>query len=97
MSSDVTTAKDLRDRTNDELVSFVQEKSEELFKLRFQHYTGQLENTARLKFVKKEIARARTIISQRDQGLEVVTKARAIGDMDMAPASAGEPDGEDEE
>lgn len=75
MPSDAMTARDLRDRSRDELVAFVQEKSEELFKLKFQHYTGQLDNTARLKTVKRELARARTIITELDRGIFVARPA----------------------
>ena len=96
MSSEVMSAKDLRDRTDDELVSFVQEKSEELFKLRFQHYTGQLENTARLKMVRRELARARTVITERDLGIEIKTRP-----IDASPPAGtnddADPAGADEE
>ena len=40
---------------------------EELFKLRFQHFTGQLENVSRLGHVRREIARARTILQEKSQ------------------------------
>ena len=40
----------------------------ELFNLRFQQATGQLENTARLKTVKKTIARIKTVITEREMG-----------------------------
>ncbi|MEM7678404.1 MAG: 50S ribosomal protein L29 [Myxococcota bacterium] len=93
MTNDAISPKDMRDRTDDELVTFVQEKSEELFKLRFQHYTGQLENTARLKTVRREIARARTIITQRGQGTSVPVTARLTAD---AP-TASEPEGQTEQ
>ena len=59
--SSVTRSKDLRGRTPAELADFVREKQDELFKLRFQHHTGQLENVARLGQVRREIARANTI------------------------------------
>lgn len=65
-SSNVTKAKDLRTQTGEELATFLRDKSEELFKLRFQHFTGQLENVARLKQVRREIARAKTIIAQKE-------------------------------
>jgi large subunit ribosomal protein L29 len=65
-SSNVTKAKDLRTQTNEELSVFLRDKSEELFKLRFQHFTGQLENVARLKQVRREIARVKTIIAQKE-------------------------------
>jgi large subunit ribosomal protein L29 len=67
MASEVVKAKDLKVRSDEELSSFIREKSEELFKLRFQHFTGQLENVARLKQVRREIARARTIQSEKQR------------------------------
>jgi len=65
MASDIVKAEDLRSRTDEELDTFLQEKSEELFKLRFSHFTGQLENVAKMKHVRREIARAKTIIAQK--------------------------------
>jgi large subunit ribosomal protein L29 len=65
MASEVVKAKDLRGRSEEELLSFIREKAEELFKLRFQHFTGQLENVARLNQVRREIARARTILGEK--------------------------------
>ena len=70
MSGDITRPKDLRGRTLDELEEFVREKKEELFKLRFQHFTGQLENVARMKHTRREIARALTILEQKRSGQE---------------------------
>ena len=67
MASDITKAQDLRSRTDEELQVFLREKNEELFKLRFQHHTGQLENVARMKQVRREIARARTIIGEKNR------------------------------
>ena len=52
-----------------ELAEFIGDKRQELFNLRFQHATGQLENTARLKETKKELARGLTVAHQR--GLDV--------------------------
>ncbi len=48
-----------------QLVEFVADARQELFNLRFQHATGQLENTARLRAAKKELARGLTIARQR--------------------------------
>ena len=58
-------AKDLRQLNNLELEARVSELTEELFNLRFQLAVGQLENTARIKTVKRNIARMKTIISER--------------------------------
>ena len=48
-----------------ELVAKEKSYKEELFNLRFQLATGQLENTARIKMVKKDIARVKTILAER--------------------------------
>ena len=52
-----------------ELANFVGDKREELFNLRFQHATGQLENTSRLREAKRELARGLTVANER--GLDV--------------------------
>ena len=49
-------AKEIREKTNEELLQEIDTLKDELFNLRFQQATGQLENTARLKTVKKTIA-----------------------------------------
>jgi len=48
-----------------QLVEFVADARQEIFNLRFQHATGQLENTARLKAAKKDLARGLTAAHQR--------------------------------
>ena len=58
-------AKELRDLTSEELMSKLNDFKSELFSLRFQLATGQLENTARIKMVKKDIARVKTILAER--------------------------------
>jgi large subunit ribosomal protein L29 len=65
MGSEIAKSSDLRGRSADELLAFVKDKSEELFRLRFQHATGQLENVARMKHVRREIARAQTILTEK--------------------------------
>jgi large subunit ribosomal protein L29 len=52
-----------------ELVEFIGNKRQELFNLRFQHATGQLENTARLRLAKRELARGLTVAGAR--GIDV--------------------------
>ena len=49
-------AKEIREKTNEELLQEIDTLKDELFNLRFQQATGQLENTARLKTVKKTIS-----------------------------------------
>ncbi|MFQ7119874.1 MAG: 50S ribosomal protein L29 [Intestinibacter sp.] len=58
-------AKELRDLTSEELMNKLNDFKSELFSLRFQLATGQLENTARIKMVKKDIARVKTILAER--------------------------------
>jgi len=56
----------ITDISDAELVSMHDEAKRELFNLRFQHATGQLENTARMREVRKEVARAKTEIRARE-------------------------------
>ena len=58
-------AKDLRDLSNDELNRRLADTRQELFNLRFQSATGQLENTARLRIARREIARILTVREER--------------------------------
>ena len=57
--------KDLRANNPQDLVAKLGELKAELFNLRFQLATGQLENTARIKFVKKDIAKVKTVLAER--------------------------------
>jgi large subunit ribosomal protein L29 len=66
----LTRARDLRDLTDDELEQKLSETRQELFNLRFQSATGALENPARLKLTKREIARILTVRNQRAETLE---------------------------
>ncbi|MBA3346954.1 MAG: 50S ribosomal protein L29 [Actinobacteria bacterium] len=59
-------AKQLRDMTDDELARKMAETRQELFNLRFQSATGALENSARLRTAKREIARILTVRHERD-------------------------------
>jgi large subunit ribosomal protein L29 len=57
-----------------QLVEFADTARKEVFNLRFQHATGQLENTARLQQAKQDLARALTVARQR--GVDVETEIR---------------------
>ena len=57
---------ELNDLTDDELEHQLTERRQELFNLRFQSATGALENTARLKLTKREIARILTVRTERE-------------------------------
>lgn len=69
MASAGTTAAELRELTDEELVLRVKESKEELFNLRFQMATGQLDNNRRLRVVRHDIARIYTIMRERELGL----------------------------
>ena len=62
-------AGELRELTEDELTDRVRESKEELFNLRFQMATGQLDNNRRLRTVRQEIARVYTVLRERELGL----------------------------
>ena len=59
-------ASELREMTNEELNERVNELKAELFNLRFQLATGQLENPMRIREVKRDIARVKTILRERE-------------------------------
>lgn len=60
------TAKELRNLESIDLEKKTEELKEELFNLKFQLSLGQLENTAKVKTVRKEIARIKTILGERE-------------------------------
>ena len=76
-----TTAHELDEMTNIDLESKLREAKEELFNLRFQAATGQLESHGRLRLVKKDIARIYTVVRERELGIRT------------APGSSNEKDG----
>ncbi|MDA8334446.1 MAG: 50S ribosomal protein L29 [Peptococcaceae bacterium] len=61
--------KELRELSNEELAKKLADSKDELFKLRFQLATGQLENYMRLKEVRQHIARVKTILREREIGI----------------------------
>ena len=62
-------ARDLRDMSDDQLEDALRDRRQELFNLRFQSATGALENSARLKLAKREIARILTVRVEREAKL----------------------------
>jgi large subunit ribosomal protein L29 len=69
MAASTTTAAELRELSDEELVLRVREAKEELFNLRFQMATGQMDNNRRLRTVRHDIARIYTIMRERELGL----------------------------
>ncbi len=73
-------ARDLHYRDLDDaaLVQELAEVKDALFKLRFQNATGQLENFAQIKQVKREIARINTLVHERELGIEIEPKPQKV-------------------
>ena len=61
-------ANTLREKTADELSTRERELSEQLFKLRFQRATGRMENPSKMREVRKEIARIKTLLNEKANG-----------------------------
>jgi len=69
---------ELRELTDDELKDKLRESKEELFNLRFQAATGQLENHGRLQAVRKDIARIYTVLRERELGITDVEAPEGV-------------------
>ena len=77
----MATAKQLREADAGELEGRLTEAKQELFNLRFQHATGQLDNYARLGQVRREIARLATLLREREiEAAEVERTAAEEGE-----------------
>ena len=79
----MATAHELDDLNNVDLEGKLREAKEELFNLRFQAATGQLESHGRLKAVKKDIARIYTVVRERELGIRSApgteTESKEVG------------------
>jgi large subunit ribosomal protein L29 len=73
----MATARELRELDDDELERRLTEAKEEIFNLRFQHVTGQLDNYARLGDVRRDVARMHTLLRHRE--IEAAEAAEAAG------------------
>lgn len=80
-------AEELKTKTKDELTKLVQDLRKEQMNLRFQKSGGQLANTARMNVVRKDIARAKTFLTQLENGAVPAPKA-AKATKAKAPAKA---------
>jgi len=60
-------AEDLRTKTVDELTDQLNDLAKEAFNLRFQKASGQLENTAQVRAVRRDMARVKTVLNQKAQ------------------------------
>ena len=79
MAATTTNASELRELADDELMLRLREAKEELFNLRFQMATGQMDNNRRLRTVRRDIARIYTVMRERELGLSVSPDAGAPG------------------
>jgi large subunit ribosomal protein L29 len=75
-------AAELRDLPDDELLSRIDSSKEELFNLRFQLATGQLDNPARIREVRRDVARIAAVLREREIELELDAIAAAAEDDD---------------
>ena len=82
----------LRVSTEEELHAKLAEAKEELFNLRFQGATGQLESHGRLRAVRKEIARIYTVMRERELGIITLVEDSGEPEADEPAAAAGNPD-----
>lgn len=64
----MATATELRDKTPDQLRDELANLKKEAFNLRFQQATNQLENTARMRAVKRDVARVMTVLNEKAKG-----------------------------
>ena len=78
-----TKAAELRELPEDELLARIDSAKEELFNLRFQLATGALDNTARMKELRHDVARIATVLRER----EIDAELDAIAAVEAAPAS----------
>jgi large subunit ribosomal protein L29 len=84
------TADELRTQPEQELVTKLKEAKEELFNLRFQAATGQLESHGRLRAVKREIARIYTVMRERELGIITFVEQEVPATVADETGDAGE-------
>jgi large subunit ribosomal protein L29 len=84
------TAAELRNLGKDELLEKLGDAKEELFNLRFQAATGQLESHGRLRAVRKDIARIYTVLTERALGITEEVDAAPVAEADAEVTDAEE-------
>ena len=85
-------ANEVRELSTDELHGRVAELKEEMFNLRFQLATGQLDNHRRMRQVRRDVARIRTVLRERDYAAAEETRAPAAPVVVEAAATEPAPD-----
>jgi large subunit ribosomal protein L29 len=90
----VATVSELRDLGDEDLIERLDSSKEELFNLRFQLATGQLDNPMRIKQLRHEVARILTILRERELGRELPeAEVAAAGDEEGSSTEAVAPEG----
>jgi len=79
-------AEDVRAKTGDQLKDDLAELKKEQFNLRFRRASGQLENTARVRVVRRDIARIKTILTEQASGTKPPAAAKPAKGKAKAPA-----------
>jgi large subunit ribosomal protein L29 len=87
----VAKVRELRDLGDEDLLERLESSKEELFNLRFQLATGQLDNPMRIKQVRRDVARILTILRERDLEIELEERAAVVAGTGGA-AEAGRED-----
>ena len=86
-------ANDLRERTLEDLRELEKTLTHDVFQNRFKNFTNRLDDTSSIKKAKKDLARVKTVLTQRSKGLTPVAKAEVPGTA--SAASAGSADAAD--
>jgi large subunit ribosomal protein L29 len=71
-------ATEYRERTFEELQQMVEDLSQDVFNLRFQHSTGQLDDVSRLRLAKRNLARVKTILREHELGIRRVVSSEQV-------------------
>jgi large subunit ribosomal protein L29 len=88
MASGLTSATQLRTQTEEELDIKLAEAKAELFNLRFQAATGQLESHGRLRAIRKEIARIYTVKRERELGIVTLVDEAELEEAELEEAQS---------
>lgn len=72
-------ATEYRERTMEELNLMLRDLQQDIFNLRFQHATGQLDNISRLRMARRDLARLKTVIREHEIGIRAVVSKKEAG------------------
>lgn len=76
----VMTAEEVREMSTEDLLDELEDQKEELYRLRFQKATGQLEDVNLLRYTRRTIARIKTIIRERELAAEIAAEEQTDGE-----------------